>query len=71
MAIKFEKIQAGMTLYDVKRNNGFGGYKWCAWPVYIVSVDNEKRTVMAQWNGNKERLISEDRVTKYRAKRPD
>lgn len=71
MTIKFEKIKAGMTLYDVRRNTGYGSYKWCVWPVYIQSVDSEERTVMASWNGNAIGKMNENRVCKFRAKRPN
>jgi hypothetical protein len=70
MAIKFEKIEVGMTLYDVRRNTGFGGYKWNVWPVYIKEVNKEDRYVIASWNGNAEEKMREARVCKYRAKRP-
>lgn len=71
MAIKFEKIKPGMTLYDVRRNTGFGRHKWNTWPVYIKEVDAENRTVIASWNGNAYIKMHEGRVTKYRAKRPE
>jgi len=45
MAIKFEKIEPGMTLYDVKKNTkGFPrNCKWHVWPVNIIKVDVENR----------------------------
>ena len=71
MAIKFEKIQPGMLLYDVRKNTGYGGNKWNTWPVRIISVDAEKRCVTASWNSNPPERMSERRVTKYRAKEPE
>jgi hypothetical protein len=71
MAIKFEKIQAGMTLFDVRRNTGMTRNKWNIWPVYVKSVDSEKRTVQASWNGNAYQTMGEYRVTKFRAKKPE
>lgn len=70
MAIKFEKIQDGMILYDVRKNTGFGRDKWNVWPVKIVSVDKENRTVLASWNNNPPRIMYERTVTKLRANRP-
>lgn len=70
MAIKFEKITAGMRLYDVRINKGLSGNKWNTWPVNIISVDTVKSTVVASWNGNKPEEMSKSRVTKFRAKRP-
>lgn len=71
MAIKFEKIRPGMTLYDVRRNTGYGHHKWSTWPVYIKDVDQEKRTVIASWNGNAPKVMRESQVTRLRAKRPE
>lgn len=70
MTIKFEKIKPGMTLYDVKRNTGFGSNKWSTWPVHVKEVDAENRRVFASWNHNKYEWMPENWVTKFRAKRP-
>lgn len=73
MAIKFEKIEPGMTLWDVRRTSGlqkFNG-KWSCWPVYVKEVDSEKRQVLASWNGNSARWMTERQVTKFRAKKPE
>lgn len=71
MTIKFEKIKPGMTLYDVRKNTGMSGGKWCTWHVHIIEVNSEKRTVVASWNGNRPETMGENRVTKYRAKQPE
>ena len=70
--IKFEKITPGMTLYDVRKHRGFSlpYSKWDTWPVFVTDVDTGKRMVLASWNHNKARWISERTVCKYRAKRP-
>ena len=70
MAIKFEKIKTGMTLWDVRRSTGFRK-EMDYWPVYIEKVNQEEKTVLASWNGNKAQEMNERQVTKYRAKRPD
>lgn len=61
MAIKFEKIQPGMTLYD-RHSHRMGNTTMKTigeWPVRIISVDAEKRGAMASWNGNPARWYSE------------
>ena len=72
--IKFEKIKAGMTLYDVRKNNWRhnlrGESPYAYWPVYVQAVDAEKREVLASWNGNPAKWMSERQVTKYRATLP-
>lgn len=51
--IKFEKIQPGMILYDVRKAFiSLVGPKWNVWPVLVYEVDQEKRRVFASWNGN-------------------
>lgn len=68
--IKFEKIQPGAILWDVRKSTGWSRYKWDFWPVYIQEVDGEKRRVLASWNYNKPEWMYEQRVTKLRANRP-
>jgi hypothetical protein len=73
MAIKFEKIKAGMTLWDVKKATGlerYRGSKWLIWPVYIKKVDPETRRVLVSWNNNPEKWWHEKTATKLRAKKP-
>lgn len=71
MAIKFEKIQAGMTLYDVRKNTGLGRWKWNTWPVEVKEVDVVNRTALVSWNHNNIEWWSERRLTKLRAKIPE
>jgi hypothetical protein len=73
MAIKFEKIKPGMTLYDVRKSTGFNSYrnKWDTWEVDVIEVYEDERQVLASWNGNKPEVMVEGRITKYRAKRPN
>lgn len=54
MAIKFEKIQAGMTLYD-RRRTRMGNTTMTTlseWPVHILEVDEGARRFLMSWNGN-------------------
>lgn len=55
MAIKFEKIQAGMTLYARSRQRrGNTTLRYTAeHEVYVKEVNAELRTALVSWNGNK------------------
>lgn len=66
MAIKFEKIKPGMKLYDRhKRRMGNTTLRTLGeWGVYVVSVDQEKRSATVRWNGNSEERWSEHRLVK-------
>jgi hypothetical protein len=54
MAIKFEKIQAGMTLYDRhRRKMGNTTMRTIGeWPVRVVEIDPVERRALISWNGN-------------------
>lgn len=60
MAIKFEKLAAGDTLYSRRRVAG------CIreWRVAIVSIDADARTAVVRWNSNAESLYTEKRLKK-------
>lgn len=54
MAVKFEKVEPGMTLYDRHRYR-MGNTTLTSigeWEVRVISVDKEARTAMCSWNGN-------------------
>jgi hypothetical protein len=70
--MKFEKLKPGMVVYDVvRRRMGNTTISTVAvWSVYIVSVDAEKRQVMASWNGNPPRTFGEHGIKKWRKKEP-
>lgn len=74
MAIKFEKLKAGMVVYDVRRGSGIrdaiNGVRYHTWHVYIDEVDPVARRALVRWNGNKAHWMSERSVCKYRASRP-
>ena len=72
MAIKFEKITAGMRLWDVHRERmGMTMmYEWGAWPVYVISVDPVKREATVRWNGNPPETRSAKRMQRLYVKFP-
>lgn len=70
--MKIEKLQPGMTVYDVHRHK-LGNTTISSvgvWEVVIVSVDTEYQSVVARWNGNKERTYYRNTWSKWRANRP-
>lgn len=70
--MKIEKLQPGMTVYDVGRNK-MGNTTLSTvrvWRVHIVSVDVEARKVVASWNSNQSKIYTEQTWSKWRAKRP-
>lgn len=73
MGIKFEKIEEGMTLYDVHstRMGNTTIREQGLWRVRVIAVDTEKRKVLASWNGNKPRWYFEGQITKFRKNPPE
>lgn len=70
--MKFEKIKAGMTLYDV-HSQKMGNTTMRSvgvWFVQILSVDAEKRCATVIWNCNPPRVMSERKLSKLREKEP-
>lgn len=66
MAIKFEKIQAGMTLYDRHRHK-MGNTTMTTlgeWPVYIKEVYPETRSALVSWNSNRPTEYSERQLSR-------
>jgi len=68
--IKFEKIVAPMTLYDVRKARWPSPNRYSVWPVLVKEIDPVKRTALVSWNGNTPTWVSERSVTQYRATRP-
>lgn len=70
--MKFEKLQPGMVLFDVhSQTMGNTTTKTLGtWRVRIVSIDRERRTAMASWNGNAARPYRESELVKLRDKPP-
>jgi len=65
MAIKFEKIEPGMTLLDIhaeKMGNTTMSELGC-WQVKVISVDAAKRTAVVSWNSNRPEVYYERQLT--------
>ena len=70
--MKISKLHPGMTVYDchkTKRGNT-SATTWGTWPVYVVSVDVEKETVYACWNGNCAMIFFKNSYSKWTAEKP-
>jgi hypothetical protein len=70
--MKFEKLQPGMTVYDVGRHK-MGNTTLttvAVWTVRVLEVDAERRRVVASWNTNAPRTFYERDVAKWREKAP-
>lgn len=72
MAIKFEKIQPGMTLWSratVQQGNVNGLKRMAEWSVVVQSVDSLNRRATVSWNGNAPEVWGEYRLTRLFTKR--
>ena len=70
MAIKYEKIQPGMTLLDIhshRMGNTTMRQLGC-WNVQVVSVDPTTRSAVVSWNGNRPEVWYERRLRGLHAK---
>ncbi len=66
MAIRFESVQPGMTLYDNHRHK-LGNTTMSAmgeWVVKVYEVDAEKRQALVSWNSNPKTWWPEYRLRK-------
>jgi hypothetical protein len=67
-----EKVKPGDVLYDVHSermgNTTMRRLGW--WRVYIVSVAEDGRSVMARWNGNPEKKYYRQDVARWRLSIP-
>lgn len=72
MAIKFEKLTAGMELHDVhSRPMGNTTMRELGdWPVRIISVDPVARSAVVSWNGNRPETYYESSLKVLYAKPP-
>lgn len=70
--MKFEKLTVGMTVHELlRRKMGNTTLRTLvSMPISIKSIDLEKRTVVASWNGNPARVFYERSVKSWREKPP-
>ena len=70
MAIKFEKIKAGMELWSRGTyRNGLNRSVEGEWPVTILEVDAESRSAKVSWNCNAPTVWNEYQLTRLYTKR--
>lgn len=70
--MKFEKITAGMTLYDV-HSHRMGNTKMKTigvWSVNVIEVDAENRKARCSWNGNQATWLYESSLAKLKGVKP-
>ncbi len=68
-----EKLKVGQTLYELRRQkmgNTNVSRKAC-FDVYVREIAEDKRSVMASWNGNPPRRYNAREVAKLRVKKPE
>lgn len=72
MAIKFEKIQPGMVLLDIRTEQAGNTTmrRIGVWDVRVISVNAEKRTAVVSWNGNREKTMYARDLQKLYARVP-
>ena len=70
--MKIESLKPGMVVYDVgRRKMGHTTVSTVSvWRVRIVSVDLERQTVQASWNGNAVQSFREASIRKWRKSAP-
>jgi hypothetical protein len=70
--MKFDKLQPGMTLYDVHsaRMGNTTMKTLGTWAVYVREVDAEKRRALVSWNGNPAEWRGESYFDKLKDKKP-
>lgn len=70
--MKFDKLEAGMTLYDVGtyRMGNTSMRSVGVWPVYVKEIDVEKRRALVSWNSNGYQWYGERAIEKLKAKEP-
>jgi len=70
VAIKFEKLQPGMVLYDRHRER-MGNTtmsRMGEWRVRVISIDAERRQAVVSWNGSPPKVWYERQLCRLSAK---
>lgn len=70
MAVKWETVKAGDELWDYhsEQAGNTTARRWSNWHVQIISIDHEKGTALASWNGNPPKLHYKHQIVRYRRK---
>lgn len=60
MAVKFETVKAGDTLWDYhsERAGNTMVRRWGNWPVIVKEINHAERWALVSWNGNPVRRVS-------------
>jgi hypothetical protein len=72
MAVKWETVKAGDTLYDVHKT-AMGNTtmkRMGCWEVEIISIDHAAGVAVARWNGNRPETWARRRVERLRRHKP-
>lgn len=70
MAIKFELVKPGDTLYDyhAERAGNSTMRRWSNWPVEILAIDAVAQTARVRWNGNAAQTYTKRQIEGLRRK---
>jgi hypothetical protein len=70
MAIKFERVKVGDTLWDYhsERAGNTTMRRWGNWPVQVVRIREDGSGAYCRWNQNPERFWSRRQVERLRRK---
>lgn len=66
----WNKITAGDTLYDVRRQNNGMHSELAVWPVDVISMDAVTETAVIRWNHNRPMTVNRKQLEKFRVKQP-
>lgn len=73
MAVKFDSLNAGDTIYDlitIKMGNTTMRSKSVV-SVQVLEIDKENRKVHIKWGNNPSRWVGESQLKRYRRKKPE
>ncbi len=72
MAIVFDTVKAGDTLYDVSRGKAGNSTmsRTNVWTVYVVSVDTVNSSAQVKWNGNPVKTYYRKQIERLRRSPP-
>lgn len=71
MAVKFENVKAGMTLWERRRISGGARADVGEWPVRVISVNPTRREAAVSWSGNSPAIWDERRLSRLHMNRKE